>query len=70
MPLETLHRASGGNKDTQDRMLALWYFESQLKKIYETFVEAVLAATFDNVQLHKLQSLKVFNRASTINSYI
>ena len=59
MPLDELQTASGGNKDTQDRLLALWYFESRLKKVYEGFVGAVLAATFDTVAAHKLTALKV-----------
>jgi len=59
MPLETLTEISTGNKDTQDRTLILWYFEAQLKRVYETFVDAVLAATFDSVQAHKLKALKV-----------
>ncbi|XP_067944317.1 CCAAT/enhancer-binding protein zeta-like isoform X2 [Watersipora subatra] len=59
MPLESLQKMAGGNKETQDRLLALWYFESRLKKVYETFISAVLSATFDTVIAHKLSSLKV-----------
>lgn len=57
MPVESL--PSAGNRDTQDRLLALWYFESELKRIYEAFVAAVVAVTFDTVSAHKLAALKV-----------
>ncbi|KAF6023445.1 CEBPZ [Bugula neritina] len=59
MPVETLQHHSSGNKDTQDRILALWHFEARLKAVYSLFIEAVLAATFDSVSAHKQAALKV-----------
>ena len=64
MPLETISTLSGGNKDTQDRLLALWYFESHLKTVYQAYVDAVIAATFDTVSAHKTSALKVGSRAT------
>ena len=61
MPLDTLKNLASGNKDTQDRILILWYFESRLKVIYESFVSAMLSATFDTVTAHKLKALKVWS---------
>ena len=64
MPLETISTLSGGNKDTQDRLLALWYFESHLKTVYQAYVDAVIAATFDTVSAHKTSALKVGSRVT------
>ena len=64
MPLETISTLSGGNKDTQDRLLALWYFESHLKTVYQAYVDAVIAATFDTVSAHKPTAHKEGPRAT------
>jgi hypothetical protein len=40
-PLTSIGEFSGGNKDTVDKYLLIWYFEARLKEHYSNFIKAI-----------------------------
>ncbi|XP_065161125.1 CCAAT/enhancer-binding protein zeta-like [Atheta coriaria] len=52
-PLSQLSELSSGNAITRRKYLYHWYFEDQLKEAYNTFVQALNAASHDTVDSNK-----------------
>lgn len=58
-PLCDLDQLSSGNKDTYDRRVLIWYFESQLKKKYAEFVAVLEAFCHDTVEAVRKKSMSI-----------
>ncbi|VDI28213.1 ribosome biogenesis protein MAK21 [Mytilus galloprovincialis] len=58
-PLSSLGELSGGNKDTIDKYLMVWYFESKLKEHYSKFVNAIELMSHDTLLPTKQKALGI-----------
>lgn len=56
-PFELLPKLSGGNKDTRDRYLIVWWFEHQLKVTYAQFLKALDDVSKDTIEKTKIQAM-------------
>jgi len=58
-PWSDLNQLCSGNKDTYDRRVLIWYFESQLKQKYVEFVTVLETLSHDAVEAVRKKSLNV-----------
>ena len=52
-PLSKLEELSSGNTVTRNKYLTLWYFEDQLKSVYNDFISMLTKLAFDTVEANK-----------------
>lgn len=64
-PLTEAEALSSGNKDTRDRRLLLWYYEDQLKGLYDGFVHNIEVSRLALSIWGELQQL-LFRNGATI----
>lgn len=56
-PLGAINELSSGNAIKRRKILSLWYFEDQLKEIYNIFVQSLNKAAQDTVESNKEKSI-------------
>ncbi|XP_044748436.1 CCAAT/enhancer-binding protein zeta [Coccinella septempunctata] len=56
-PLTLLNNLSSGNAVSRRKILSVWYFEDQLKEIYDTYIEALNTAAHDSVDNNKEKAI-------------
>ncbi|XP_007671470.2 CCAAT/enhancer-binding protein zeta isoform X2 [Ornithorhynchus anatinus] len=58
-PFAGLEALSGGNRETRDRRLLLWYFEHRLKHLVAEFVQALETLSHDSLAATKMRAISV-----------
>lgn len=56
-PLSLLNELSSGNAITRRKILSIWYFEDQLKELYNTYIDGLNTAAHDSIDSNKEKSI-------------
>lgn len=60
-PLGSIDEMTSGNRDTRKKILKLWYFEDQLKEMYEAYVDALNKYAHDTVEANKEKAVSAMS---------
>lgn len=58
-PLKKLVQISSGNKDTRDKYLILWLFESKLKEAYQKFLTQLQEVSKDSIEKTRIKVMSI-----------